>query len=151
MSKLKGFSVVGLIVVLAAVAIVAAIIYFGFGGFGFGGGKGDGEGEGDSTSAAFSQDEPEEEEEEPEETEETTEEAVPVIEAVEYINITVSENEYLYQNSKLSLEELIAELSNMPDNLPVKLTDDNASLNAYRQLTEALDEHNIKYIEENMN
>ena len=150
MSKLKGFSVVGLIVVLAAVAIVAAIIYFGFGGFGFGGGKGDGEGEGDSTVAAVSPDEPEETEA-TEATEETTDEAIPVIEEIEYVNITVSENEYLYQNSKYSLEELLTELDSIPDNLPVKITDDNASLNAYRQLIEALDEHGIKYIEENMN
>lgn len=148
MSKLKGFSVLGLVIVLAVVAIAAVIIYLGLGGFGFGGGKGDGEGEGDSTAAAVQQDEPEETNET---EEETTEEAIPVIEEIEYINITVSENEYLYQNSKYSLEELLAELESIPDDLPVKITDDNASLNAYRQLTEALDEHGIKYIEENMN
>ena len=150
MSKLKGFSVLGVIIVVAVIAVVAAIILFGFGGLGFGGGKGDGEGDGDSTVAEVSQDEPEETAV-TEETEETTEEAVPVIETVEYINITVSENEYLYQNNKYSLEELIIELDSLPDGIPVKLTDDNASLNAYRQLTEALDEHKIKYIEENMN
>ena len=148
MSKLKGFSVLGVIIVVAVVAIAAAIILLGLGGFGFGGGKGDGEGEGDRTAAAVQQDEPEETNET---EEETTEEAIPVIEEIEYINITVSENEYLYQNSRLSLEELMSELDSIPDDLPVKITDDNASLNAYRQLTEALDEHGIKYIEENMN
>ena len=136
MGKLKGFSIVGLIIVLVVVAIAAVVLLLGFGGFGFGGGKGDGEGDGDSTSAAASVDEPEE---------------TPVIENIDYINVTVSGNEYLFDNKKLSREELIDELTKIsPNGIPVKITDDDAALDSYQQLIDALDEHKIKYIEDNM-
>lgn len=134
MGKLKGFSVVGLIIGLVVVAVIAAVILLGFGGKGFGGGKGDGEGDGDTTSAAVS-----------EETEIT-----PTIKDIEYINVTVSGNEYIYENKKLSLEELINELTDMTLDVPVKITDDDASLDAYQQLVDTLKEHKIKYIEGNM-
>ena len=47
MKKLKGSSLIVLVIVLAVVAVIGAVIFFwGKGGFGFGGGKGDGEGDG---------------------------------------------------------------------------------------------------------
>lgn len=138
MNRLKGFSVVGLIIVLAAVAI-AAVLLLGFGGFGFGGGKGNGEGDGDTSSAAVSDDESEETE------------ITPVIENIDYINVTVSGNEYIYDDRKLSLEELINALTDMElEDIPIKITDDDAALDTYQQLIDALDERKIKYIEENM-
>ena len=135
MTKMKGFSVTALIVILAVVAAAAIILLLGFGGFGFGGGKGDGEGDGDSTQAAVSEEESAE---------------APVVENIDYVNVTVSGNEYIYDNQKLSLEELINRLTGMELDVPIKLTDDNAALDAYQQLIDALDEHKIKYIEENM-
>ena len=138
MSKLKGFSVTALIAILAIVAVAAIVLLLGFGGLGFGGGKGDGEGEGDRTSEASA--------EEPEETE-----ATPAIENIDYVNVTVSGNEYIYDNQKLSLEELITTLTGMQlDGIPIKITDDDAALDTYQQLIDSLEEHNIKYIEENM-
>lgn len=138
MSKLKGFSVTALVIILAVVAVAAIVLLLGFGGFGWGGGKGDGEGDGDSTIAAVSA--------EPEETE-----ATPAIENIEYINVAVSGNEYIYDNQKLSLEELISRLANTQfDDIPIKITDDDAALDAYQQLIDELEKHNIKYIEETM-
>ena len=136
MTKMKGFSVTALIVILAVVAVAAIVLLLGFGGFGFGGGKGDGEGDGDSTQAAVSEEEPEE---------------TPVVENIDYVNVTVSGNEYIYDNQKRSLEELIDILTNMElDGIPIKITDDDAALDSYQQLIDALDEHKIKYIEDNM-
>ena len=76
-------------------------------------------------------------------TEETTTE--PETEEVKYIDITVSGNDYIYQNSTMSLEDLMENIKDT--DMTVKLTDDKASKQAYEALTGALSENNIKYIE----
>ncbi len=124
-------TLLAIIIALAVIAVVAVIL--GLGGFGFGGGKGDGEGDGEAVEAIATVSETEA-------SEITTEE-------IEYINITISENNYLYQNKTYTLDELISELNSLTDKMPVKLTDDNASQKAYSKLTAALEENRIRFIE----
>lgn len=126
----KGAIPIGFIIVVAVIA-VAAVVVSGFltDGFGLGGGKGDGEGEGNVSSV---QSEPEVSE--------------PVVEELDFLNVTVSENEYLYQNSKLQLDELMNKLVIDAADTKVKVTDENASKRAYKNLITALEDKNIRYI-----
>ena len=62
--------------------------------------------------------------------------------------ITVHENEYLYQNRSIELDSLLAEVDALADGTRIVLHDDSASLNAYEALTKALNEKGIAYTEE---
>ena len=133
----KGFSIATLIIIIAAIAVVGCILYFiGHGGLGIGGGKGDGEGSGNAeivpAIASVS-----------ETTEMSTHE-------IEYINITVDENNYLYDNKKYDLsqiDELISVIKGSEEKLTIRITDENASFKAYELLTETLKENNYRFIE----
>lgn len=141
MKKIKGFSIVPIIVILAVVAVVVGVIYLlGNGGLGFGGGKGDGEGNGDAETVpamATMQD-----------TEITTE--IVTTQEIEYIEITVHENSYLYNNVSYEVEELenlINEIVGIESKFSIRVTDDNASSKAYSALLSILEDNNIRYIE----
>ena len=123
-SKNKGAVPVGLIILLVAV-IAVAVVFFAFKGFGFGGGNGDGEGSGivDNSNT------------------------VSVVEELEYINVTVSGNEYIYDNKKVTLDELIDSIKSLDRNLPVKIADEGSSLKAYKALKAKLSENSISFIE----
>lgn len=123
-SKNKGAVPVGLIILLVAV-IAVAVVFFAFKGFGFGGGNGDGAG---SDVADNSN-------------------AVSVVEELEYINVTVSGNEYIYDNKKVTLDELIDSIKSLDKNLPVKIADEGSSLKAYKALKAKLSENSISFIE----
>lgn len=133
----KGFSIATLIIIITAIAVVGGVLYFiGHGGLGIGGGKGDGEGSGNAeivpAIASVS-----------ETTEMTTHE-------IEYINITVDENNYLYNNKKYDLsqiDELISVIKGSEEKLTIRITDENASFKAYELLTETLKENNYRFIE----
>lgn len=119
-------------IIIAVVAVVAVVIVgFATNGFGLGGGKGDGEGEGNVSQPQSQQE---------------TEVPEPVVEEVTFLNVTVSENEYLYQNSRLQLDELMDRLVVDAVETKVKITDENASKRAYNNLINALEEKNISYI-----
>lgn len=122
--KNKGAVPVGLIILLVAV-IAVAVVFFAFKGFGFGGGNGDGEGSGVADNSN----------------------TVSVVEELEYINVTVSGNEYIYDNKKVSLDELIDSIKSLDRNLPVKIADEGSSLKAYKALKTKLSENNISFIE----
>lgn len=122
--KNKGAVPIGLIILLVAV-VVAAVVFFAFKGFGFGGGNGDGAG---SDVADNSN-------------------AVSVVEELEYINVTVSGNEYIYDNKKVTLDELIDSIKSLDKNLPVKIADEGSSLKAYKALKAKLSENSISFIE----
>ena len=109
----KGAVPVGLIILLV-VAALAIVAVFAFKGFGFGGGNGDGEGSGIADNSN----------------------TVSVVEELEYINVTVSGNEYIYDSIK-SLDK----------NLPVKIADEGSSLKAYKALKAKLSENSISFIE----
>lgn len=120
----KGAVPVGLIILLV-VAALAVVAVFAFKGFGFGGGNGDGAG---SDVADNSN-------------------AVSVVEELEYINVTVSGNEYIYDNKKVTLDELVDSIKSLDRNLPVKIADEGSSLKAYKELKTKLSENNISFIE----
>ena len=119
-------------IILIAAVVIIALVVIGFltDGFGLGGGQGDGEGEG-NVSAEQSSD---------------TQEPELVIEELDFLNVTVSGNEYLYQTSKLQLDELVDKLVADAADTKVKITDENASKRAYENLINALEEKNIRYI-----
>ena len=118
----KGAVPVGLIILLV-VAALAVVAVFAFKGFGFGGGNGDSEGSADNSDA------------------------VSVVEELEYINVTVSGNEYIYDNKKVTLDELIDSIKSLDKNLPVKIADEGSSLKAYKALKAKLSENSISFIE----
>ena len=120
----KGAVPVGLIIALVAVVAVAVVL-FACKGFGLGGGNGDGEG----SDIADNSD------------------AVSVVEELEYINVTVSGNEYIYDNKKVTLDELIGSIQSLDKKLPVKISDEGSSLKAYKNLKAKLAENNISFIE----
>ena len=119
----KGAVPVGLIILLV-VAALAVVAVFAFKGFGFGGGNGDSEGSGiaDNSDAVS-------------------------VEELEYINVTVSGNEYIYDNKKVTLDELIDSIKSLDKNLPVKIADEGSSLKAYKALKAKLSENSISFIE----
>lgn len=118
-------------------------------GFGFGGGNGDGSsqgsGAGDTTTSVSA-----EATAGAEITADTTAETVLTAEttaAVEIVSVTVSGSDYLYENKSISLDDLLTLLKSLEAGTVVRITDDNASLNAYNALTDALGEANISYTE----
>ena len=119
----KGAVPVGLIIALVAVVAVAVVL-FACKGFGLGGGNGDKQGS---------------------DIEDNSE--VSVIEELEYINVTVSGNEYIYDNKKVTLDELISSIQSLDKKLPVKISDEGSSLKAYKNLKAKLAENNISFIE----
>lgn len=141
MKKLKGSSLIVLVIVLAVVAVIGAVIFFwGKGGFGFGGGKGDGEGDGNAEEAqqvmatVLESDIT---------SEVTTKE-------IEYVEVTVHENSYLYNNKVYEFDDIDALIGNITESeerFTVKITDDNASSKAYSQLISAFEDKMITYIE----
>ena len=64
------------------------------------------------------------------------------------LEVTVSENTYLYDNHEISYEELIEIFDSLNKEDVVKLSDDNASLDAYSKLTAALEERGISYLDD---
>ena len=116
-SKNKGAVPVGLIILLV-VAALAVVAIFAFKGFGFGGGNGDSEGSGIADNS----------------------DAVSVVEELEYINVTVSGNEYIYDNKKVTLDELIDSIKSLDKN-------EGSSLKAYKALKAKLSENSISFIE----
>lgn len=125
----RGSFPVKIIVIIVIVAIIAVAVFFLMNGLGFGGNIGNGTGDASVASV---------------QSESVVSE--PVTEELDYLEVTVSENEYLYQNSKFELEELINKLTTDAENIKVKITDDNASKRAYNNLISALEEKNISYI-----
>lgn len=69
-------------------------------------------------------------------------------ETVEYIDITVSESNYIYENKTIDLDELKMIILES-DVSQIRLTDDNASQKTYKELTVFLDENSIEYFNDN--
>ncbi|MBQ4282812.1 MAG: hypothetical protein IJB96_02665 [Lachnospira sp.] len=111
-----------------AVLLIVALFVLGFliGKFGFGfGGQGDGEGESASqtqTSSELSTN------------------------SKNMIAVSVVENDYLFENKKITLDELMTKLKAM-DNICVEITSDNAALKTYNSLTDKLKAEGIEYVE----
>lgn len=138
---------------IGAVGVLGACAYllthcgagFGFGGGGNGDGSSQGSGAGDTTTSVSA-----EATTGAETTADTTAETVLTAEttaAVETVSVTVSGSDYLYENKSISLDDLLTSLKSLEAGTIVTITDDNASLNAYNALTDALKEANISYTE----
>ncbi len=116
---------------IAVVAVIGLIIY-GIG-FGFGSGNGRGDGEGDGTTKVES-------------NVENNDPEVDYYEGAVY-PITVNESDYFYNNERVTLEEFLTILTKTGDKVVVEIKDDNASLNAYEALVDALKKEHISYVE----
>ncbi len=117
--------ILGILLVLIIAAAILFFLYF-KGDIGFGKGKGDGKKNGTSVS---------------ENVETTTEENKDVTVA----EITVSGNDYLYNNEKTSLEALAAEIAKLDKDAEITITsDDTAAKNTVDELTDKLDELGYK-------
>ena len=63
--------------------------------------------------------------------------------SLEYVEVTVIDNEYIFNNKKSSIGEII---SSANDETVIRITDSNATYNAMSELLSALSENNISYI-----
>ena len=122
----------GILLVLIIAALIAALIYFkGFGGFG----KDSGEGKKDDVSVSQTT----------ESTEASTEATTADEEKTETAEITVSGHDYLFNNEKMTLEALTAEIAKLDKEAQITITsDDTAAKNTVDELTDKLDELGYK-------
>lgn len=123
----KFFGILAVLILIAAVAVFL-LVHFGLLGLG-----GSGTGGSDSDSSISSESEAETEpvsETEPVETS---------VEEITYVEVTVKENEYLYQNSTMTLDALTDALKQLDAGITVRITDENASKQAFDALTAELD------------
>ena len=132
--KNGGGKLLFLLVLLLLAAIVYLLIQFGV--LGFGGSDFGLRQSGDSGSSVSSQEASESEAEEPAET--TVEEKI-------YVDVTVKESEYLYQNGTMTITELTEALGKLGTDVTVRITDENAAKQAYDALTAELDAMGLAY------
>lgn len=121
--------------VAAIAAIIWLLIHFGILGKGSGSGKGKGKGD-NSTSIS-----------ETAETEEKNTEDVTTEEAAkaEKLEISVSKNEYVYNNNMTSFDDLIKIIEEKEKSVQIEITiDDTAAKNTVDELTDKLDELGYK-------
>lgn len=111
------------ILIIGLIAVIIALIYFGIGG-GFGT-KDNGSESGNSSVS----------------DEDSVEKEGKIC------NVTISENDYFYKNESISLGELVKELDDEEGDIIVEIKDENASLRAYNNLIEKLEEMEIGYTE----
>lgn len=62
-----------------------------------------------------------------------------------YIEVTVSEDKYFYENHEISFDDLMEVLDGLDGNTAVRISDENAALKAYESLTKALEEREILF------
>lgn len=72
---------------------------------------------------------------------ESTEEPVVVIE------ITISEDKYIYENHSIELDALVKEITTIEGKVIINITDENATQKAYQELINELDKIHIEYSE----
>ena len=128
--------ILGLLLILIIAALIFFLLYFkGFGGFG----KDSGENKKGETSVSQTTEKNTEAFTEPT-TEEKTE--------PESVDITVSGHDYLFNNEKLSIEALAAEIAKLGKETKINISfDDTAAKNTMDDLTDKLDELGYKNYE----
>ena len=122
--------VIGIVIIVALLAAGLWFLSSCQGWFGLGNGNsGNGNGESSSIQSENSA------------TEGTTTETTTTITTVSIpaVGVTVNGNDYFYENHSYSLDDLLTELKKLDAGTAVRITDENASLNAYNALTDALD------------
>lgn len=148
--RVKGYAanpvVIGVVCVLVGAAIGAGGMYYYMSTHQ--GGLGDGESIGITQEETAAADEiPAGSSELPEETTEAPS-TVPVTENLSYIKVDVSGNDYIYKHETYNLDGILGIVRANPE-LPVRISDDHASLRAYNALTDALDALGTEYDESN--
>ncbi|WP_294751483.1 hypothetical protein [uncultured Ruminococcus sp.] len=134
---MKKFLAIVLVVALIAAAILLLLHFKGFGGFGKKSEKGE---EKNDTSVSEVADKTE-----PITSEKVTEKETEGKTNAEVISISISKNEYVYNNSMLSFDELIKEISSKEKDVQIEVTiDDTAAKNTVDKLTDRLDELGYK-------
>lgn len=130
--KKSGGTIAAILVIL--IIIIVLLVIFGKG-FGFGGGNGDG----DAVPAVGSVSESETTAGTPAETSETSE-----ISEISYVEVTISEDSYIYENNTIELAELIEKLKTAGCEVHINV-EDSATANALEQLHTELDSNGIAY------
>lgn len=138
MNMKKITSIFGLLFIL----VIAIIVLKLFSGLGFGFGNGFGFGEGDSGIETKANNSIIKENIDSEEEKSDID-----ISEIRYVQISVVEQDYYYENERISLDELINKIMNLEGKIIVEIKDDKASLNAYNSLIEKLDNEKISYID----
>ena len=149
MKNNKGLSLFSVLLFIVIVAVVAGFIYFIMHGLGkgIGNGAGDNEGDGNTTisttqeSAAY-----EENDKIIEKDLEGEENSLDNLEGA-VIQINVVENEYFYENERITLDEFVNKTKQIDGDFVVEVKDDNASLNAYNDLIDRLEKEAVRYVE----
>ncbi len=120
------------IIFLLIVAVIGVIVYFALNG-GFGSGEGNGsksnqeQAEDNNTKSGQDKD---------------------ANNGANVLKISVSGNEYVYENERVSLDDFMAEVSKAGETVSVEVKNDNASLNAYNDLLNKLKDANISFSEQ---
>ncbi len=65
-----------------------------------------------------------------------------------YYRVTVSEDRYYTTDGELTFDELVSGISALDEDYVVEIIDDNATLKAYKALTDMLDEKSVAYMED---
>lgn len=67
------------------------------------------------------------------------------VEKIAEFNILISEDKYFYNNSPIEIDDFISIISEYDGEKIVVISDDNATLQAYKSLTEKLDSLEVSY------
>lgn len=137
MRKVKGVTLSTVLLIIIGVVAVGVGVFFLGRGLGWWGGKGDNEGSGNAEPV-----------QQVNATVQTTE-AITTQE-IFYIEVTVSENKYIFNNTTYEIEELEALISDIKaakKEFTVRITDEYASDKAYEKLKSELNNEKIKFIE----
>ena len=124
--------------------VIAVVAMLGIGlGFGKGSGDGSGDGKTNTSQEAINTEEHNTVEEQTEvaqdDVENDSEDTI--------IKVSVVGNEYFYENERVSLDDFISKLEKLEGEVVVEVKDDKASLRAYNNLIEKLEELKISFTE----
>ena len=133
--------ILAIIVVIVVIAVVAML------GIGLGFGKGSGDGSGDGKTNTSQEAINTEEHNTVEEQTEVEQDGVENDSEYTIIKVSVVGNEYFYENERVSLDDFISKLEKLEGEVVVEVKDDKASLRAYNNLIEKLEELKISFTE----
>lgn len=133
--------ILAIIVVIVVIAVVAML------GIGLGFGKGSGDGSGDGKTNTSQEAINTEEHNTVEEQTEVEQDGVENDSEDTIIKVSVVGNEYFYENERVSLDDFISKLEKLEGEVVVEVKDDKASLRAYNNLIEKLEELKILFTE----
>ena len=131
--------ILAIIVVIVVIAVVAML------GIGLGFGKGSGDGSGDGKTNTSQEAINTEEHNTVEEQTEVEQDDVENDSEDTIIKVSVVGNEYFYENERVSLDDFISKLEKLEGEVVVEVKDDKASLRAYNNLIEKLEELKISF------